>query len=84
MKLDKRAVQWLMASYLYYVAFEESPLTDAEFDEHTKELLENYDDWDIHKDLITKDMLVAGTAYNLRLHDYPTITRVCAMEWKDE
>ena len=81
MLLNKKAVHWLMASYLYYVAFEESPLSDAEFDEYNKDLLDNYGDWDIHADIITKDMLKAGSAYNLRVHDYHLITRYCAFEW---
>ena len=81
MSLNAMAVRWLMSSYLYYIVFKESPLSDIEFDNMSKQLLESYGEWKIHSDIITEDMLRAGSAYNLRMHDYPTITQVNAHDY---
>jgi len=53
--------KYLMCSYAYYV--EDKPLvSDAEFDELAKELLENWDSVEHpHKRYITKGDLTAGT-----------------------
>ena len=53
--------KYLMCSYAYYV--EDSPLiSDQEFDDLSKFILENYDAIDHpHKVHVTKDDLVAGT-----------------------
>lgn len=53
--------KYLMCSYAYYV--EDNPLiTDDEFDNLAKWLLENWDDVDHqHKSYITRNDLVAGT-----------------------
>lgn len=66
---------YLMASYLYYV--KDAPvISDKLYDEMSQELLAKWDSiehW--HKDLISRDDLVAGTGYALI---YPTITQMAA------
>ena len=55
-------VPWyIMASYAYYV--EDNPiLEDSTFDRLAKKLLANWDDVEhMHKNLLNKDMLEAGT-----------------------
>lgn len=55
-------VPWyLMAAYAYYV--DDDPIiTDSIFDRLAKQMLDMWDMIDhVHKDLITKDMLEAGT-----------------------
>lgn len=55
-------VPWyLMAAYAYYV--DDDPIiTDSVFDRLAKQMLDMWDMIDhVHKDLITKDMLEAGT-----------------------
>jgi len=55
-------VPWyLMAAYAYYV--DDDPIiTDSVFDRLAKQMLDMWDIIDhVHKDLITKDMLEAGT-----------------------
>ena len=61
--------KYLMCAYAYYK--EDDPLiSDAEFDELAKWLLENYDHVDHpHKHLITKSDLEAGTY----LGEYPNM-----------
>jgi len=60
-----------MCSYAYYV--EDKPLiSDSEFDELGKWLLENYDNVEhMHKDLVTKGDLEAGTF----LGKYPSMVK---------
>lgn len=62
-------VPWyLMAAYAYYV--EDNPiLSDSYFDRLAKKMLDNWDIIDhMHKDIISKDMLQAGTF----LGEYPS------------
>lgn len=74
---DGQLVQhFLMASFAYYHR-NESPMTDHAFDRLCARLLERYDRvTHPHKYLIDKDMLRAGSGYNLRWEDYPTIIKV--------
>lgn len=74
---DGQLVQhFLMASFAYYHQ-NESPMTDHAFDLLCKRLLDRYDHVvHPHKYLIDKDMLRAGSGYNLRWDDYPTIVKV--------
>ena len=72
-------VPWfLMASYTYYV-FGVGIMPDKTYDKLTRDLLKH---WDAiahpHKHLITKDMLLASTGYNL---EYPTIVKHSAVEY---
>jgi len=84
LRLTKLSKEFLMSSYIYYILKRPSPLSDSEFDDICKVLLEHWGEWDNPKELITRDMLSAGTAFNLRACDYPTITRYCAVEWLQE
>lgn len=74
---DGQLVQhFLMASFAYYHR-NESPMTDHAFDMLCQRLLDRYDHVvHPHKYLIDKDMLRAGSGYNLRWEDYPTIVKV--------
>ncbi len=66
---------FLLASFAYYV-LHQSPLTDDAFDHLCKRLLERYDHFEHpHKKFIDKEMLQAGTAYNLKEADYPLIVQ---------
>lgn len=69
---------YLMSCYLYYV--EDSPaITDSEFDELSKKVLERWDEiTHYHKDLITKEDLEAGTGYAIQ---YPLIVQSSARDW---
>ena len=62
---------YLMASYAYYQ--ESDPIfTDTYFDQLAKRILDNWDNLKhMHKYLLTKDMLVAGTY----LGDYPAMVK---------
>ena len=63
--------KYLMCSYAYYV-LDKNLITDQEFDELGKHILDNCDAIDHpHKYLLTKDMLVAGTY----LGEYPNIVK---------
>lgn len=81
-KIDRNpnlTVPWfLMTSYLYYV-HDLSLVTDNSFESMTRVMVRL---WDTiahrHKQLITSDMLSAGTAFNLLEEDYPTITKSAA------
>jgi hypothetical protein len=75
------AFSWfLSASFAYYLRFE-SLLSDEVFDQMCKYLLDNYDKLDhINKSLVTKDMLKAGSAYNLSENDYPLRVRISSEE----
>ncbi len=67
---------WLSASYGYYIRYE-SLLSDEAFDKMSKYILDNYESLEHnHKHLVTKEMLVAGSGYNLKESDYPLIVKV--------
>lgn len=64
---------YLLASYAYYIR-NESPMEDAAFDRLCARLLEEFDTFDHpHKHLIDREMLAAGSGFNLAHEDYPTI-----------
>lgn len=67
-------IPWvLILSYGYYIRHD-SIVSDTTFDLMMKTLLDNFDEVDhVHKHLITKDDLSAGTMYTLRHDDYPKI-----------
>ena len=57
---------YLMFSYLYYEK-NISLIDDGEFDKMCKTLLEKYDDLEhMHKHLVTKGDLTAGTGYGIK------------------
>ena len=69
--------KYLMCSYAYYK--EDNPLiSDQEFDDLAKFILENYNAIDHpHKHLITSDHLSAGTGYDIA---FPSIVKSCVHE----
>jgi len=57
---------YLMSSYLYYKE-DRQVLTDGDFDRLAKRLLDNWDSVDhMHKHLISKEDLQAGTGYAIK------------------
>ena len=76
---NKSVVGWiLMAGYAYYIR-DVGLLTDSCFDGMCKWLYDNYDSIEHkYKHLLTKDMLRAGSTYNLSAYDYPPGIRNCA------
>lgn len=69
---------WLVSSYCYYIRHE-SLMSDSAFDKMSKWMLDNYETLEHnHKHLITKEMLEAGSGYNLNENDYPFIVKVTA------
>ena len=61
--------KYLMCSYAYY-KLDKNLITDQEFDQLGKDILANYDNIEhMHKHLVTKEMLDAGTY----LGEYPNI-----------
>ena len=71
---------YLMSSYLYYEE-DRSVLSDADFDDLCKMMLDKWDDIEhYHKHLIEKDQLKAGTGYYLK-YKYPTIVVDAAKSW---
>lgn len=74
-------ISWfLSSSYAYHCRYV-SLLSDEVYDNMSVYILNHYDILEHrHKHLITKDMLRAGTAYNLRVEDYPLIVRCSAEE----
>ena len=69
--------KYLMCAYAYYVE-DDALITDAEFDELGKWLLKNYDSVEhMHKHLVTKDDLNAGTY----LGKYPSMVKGAVKSW---
>lgn len=67
---------WLSSSYCYYCK-NESLMSDEAFDKLSKWMLDNYSSLQhTNKNLITEDMLKAGSGYNLKQEDYPTRVKV--------
>lgn len=57
---------YLMSSYLYYKE-DRQALTDEDFDQLAKRLLDNWDSVEhMHKHLISKEDLQAGTGYAIK------------------
>lgn len=69
---------WLVGSYCYYLK-NESLFKDETFDKLSRWMYDNYDSLEHeHKSLITKDMLKAGSGFNLKESDYPLRVKVTA------
>lgn len=65
-------ISWfLSSSYCYYILYQPL-LSDEFFDAMCKWMLENYDSLEHeHKSLVTKDMLIAGSGFNIPYDGYP-------------
>lgn len=60
-------------------------MTDEAFDKLCKWMLTNYESLDhVNKELVTKEMLVAGSAFNLKASDYPQRVRIISEEFIKE
>lgn len=69
--------KYLMCSYAYY-KLDKNLISDHEFDQLGKDILANYDNIEhMHKHLVTKEMLNAGTY----LGDYPTMVRSATVNY---
>ena len=72
---------WLVCSYCYYIRHE-SLMSDEAFDKMSRWMFDNYDKLEHnHKYLITKEMLIVGSGYNLKEKDYPLIVKVTAEDF---
>ena len=74
-------IAWvLMASYAYYI--KDSPiLSDEVFDKMCKHLYDRWDDYShVHKSLIERESLKAGSLYYLKEGDYTMMTKQAATE----
>lgn len=73
------SIPWfLMTSYLYY-HHDMTIVTDASFDSLVRLMIAEWPNIEHrHKQLVTPEMLGAGTAFNLRDGDYPTIAKSAA------
>ncbi len=72
---------YLMSSYLYYHA-DAQVLTDDQYDQICKRLLFEWDNVEhMHKHLITKSDLDAGTGYAIK---YTNMIKGAAMAWLAE
>ena len=70
--------QYLIHCYLYYIC-NRPVIDDYEFDKICKELLESWDTIEhMHKHLVSKEDLAAGTGFAIKYHDYPEIVKSCA------
>ena len=79
---QNRLVPWyLMSCYLYYEE-DKQVLSDDEFDALGKRLLDEWDSVEhMHKHLITKDDLTAGTGYAIK---YTNMIKNAAIRWHKE
>lgn len=87
-KLCKEAVErsphllvpwYLMTSYLYYVE-DQSVISDKMFDNICRRLLSEWDTIDHpHKNLVSKESLIAGTGFNITAGQYPLMTKSAAL-----
>ena len=69
---------YLMSSYLYY-ELDKNVLTDSQFDYLCKKILDNWDNINhMHKHLIDKDNLKAGSGYGL---EYTNLIKGAALNW---
>lgn len=72
---------YLMSSYLYYEC-DKNVLDDVEFDYLCKRLLDNWNDVrHIHKNLIDKDNLKAGSGYGIT---YTNMIMSSAISWYEQ
>jgi len=75
--LKNPIAKYLMCSYAYY-KLDTNLISDHEFDQLGKDILANYDNIEhMHKHLVTKEMLNAGTY----LGDYPTMVRSATVNY---
>ena len=71
--------KYLMCAFAYY-ELDKQLIDDQEFDQLGKDILANYDNIEhMHKHLVTKEMLNAGTY----LGDYPTMVRSATLNYID-
>ena len=78
--------RYMMASYAYYVE-DEPIMSDSEYDNLCKNLLEHWDTLVIpsdheHKKYLCKDALNSGTGYHIK--KYPTIVKKAVAHYRSE
>lgn len=83
--LEESVSHYIMASYLYYILDKPSPISDTQFDRLARKLLKDWDSIEhMHKHLLSKQALRAGTLFDLKVEDYPLIARHAAVTWAKE
>ncbi|MCL4743775.1 MAG: hypothetical protein KJZ83_00020 [Burkholderiaceae bacterium] len=71
---------WLMASYAYYIQ-DMSIISDELYDRMAKDMLERWEEIrHPHKKLITVENLKAGSLYDLKSEDYPSMVKGAASQ----
>jgi hypothetical protein len=77
---------FLTTSYIYYVRPElPAIISDELFDKVCTEMLHYWHEIEHpHKHLIDYGNLKAGTGFNLKEHDYPTIVKVVAVKMTEQ
>ena len=79
--LNRLVPIYLMSSYLYY-ELDKNVLKDEEFDYICKKLYDNFDDvTHMHKHLLDKDNLKAGSGYGIT---YTNMIMSSALAWYKE
>lgn len=75
------AIPWLlMASWLYY-HHDVSLFSDEFYDELAKAILDAWDDLEhMHKHLLTREMLEAGSLFQIKEAEYPAMTKGAASQ----
>mgnify|MGYP003132468977 CR=1 FL=1 len=69
---------YLMSCYLYYEC-DKNVLSDTQFDNLCKRLLDNWDSINhVHKHLIDKDALKCGSGYDIQ---YTNLIKRSAIDW---
>ena len=71
-KNKNSSISWFLSSSYCYYQKDESLMSDIAFDKLCKWMFDNHDSLEHeHKHLVTKDMLQAGSGFNLKADDYP-------------
>ena len=74
---------YLMASYGYYI-LDIPVISDTEYDNLAKHLLNVYDKiTHVHRHLVDKNSLEAGTLFSLKEKDYPTIVKTAFHQFSE-
>lgn len=64
--------RWLEASYKYYITYEDTGMSDAQYDQLSRRLLDSWDLWKHpYKHLTSQEDLNCGSGYRIRKDQYP-------------
>ena len=81
LSINRLVPYYLMSSYLYY-EHDKNVLDDTQFDYLCKKILDNWNDiTHIHKHLLDKETLQAGSGYGIT---YTNMIMSSALKWYEE